>query len=73
MRTLINSREYDIPTNSDGTIDADALRRAAGVPSNRALILKKTDGSNDIVNPGQKLQIQPGQHFSDMSLHRRGK
>ncbi len=73
MRTLINCQEYEIPTNSDGSIDADTLRQAAGIPSNRALIMKKTDGGNDVVNPGQKLQVNPGQHFSDMSLHRRGK
>ena len=72
MRIYVNSREYDIPTHSDGTIDAGILRERGCIPANKALILKKPDGANEIINPGQKVRVNPGQHFSEMSLHERG-
>ena len=72
MRQFINGREYDIPTRSDGTIDVDTLRRAVGIPSNRALVMQKQDGTNQIINSGQRLKVNPGQHYSDMPVHRRG-
>jgi hypothetical protein len=72
MRQFINGREYDIPTNPDGSINSNTLRKASGIPSNRALIMQNPDGSNRMVNPGQNLNVRPGQHYSDMFLHKRG-
>jgi hypothetical protein len=72
MRVFVNSRECEIPTNSDGTVDGSVLRERSCVSANRALILKKPDGANEIINPGQQVRVDPGQHFSDMPLHVRG-
>ncbi len=76
MRTyseVINGRKYNIPVNDDGTVMSDDLRRAAGVPHNRALIHKRSDGSNHLINSGQRIRIQPDEYFQDAFLHRRGK
>lgn len=35
MRHMINGREYEIPTRTDGAIDSDDIRRAASIPSDR--------------------------------------
>lgn len=72
MIHIINGREYEIPTSDDGSVPAEAIRRAAGIPSDRPIILKGRDGANRVVNPGEKLLIDSRQHFSDMPAHRRG-
>lgn len=72
MRHYINGEEYDIPVGSDGTIDSDDIRRAGSLPHNRALILKHRDGSNTLINPHEKVRVDPRQHFADSTLHKRG-
>ena len=68
----MNTEAHEIPTNSDGTIDADELRKRGCIPKNRALIIEKPNGANEIINPGQKLMVKPGEYVSDMPLHIRG-
>ncbi len=72
MRHMIRGQEYEIPTNADGTISSDVLRRAAGIAGERPLVLMRPDGSNQVVNPGTNVLVSPGQHFADMPVHRRG-
>ena len=72
MRHMVNGRVVDIPMESDGSVDSDALRAAAGVPEDRPLIHQLTDGSNRIVNPAEILRLNPGQCFIDAPPHRRG-
>lgn len=72
MHQMVNGREVDIPTDADGGIDSDILRHAAGVPEDRPLIRQLPDGSNQLVNPGEKLFIKPLQYFMDAPLHVRG-
>jgi len=72
MRQMVNGQVVDVPTDSGGRVDSDSLRTAAAVPSNRPLILQMPDGSNQLVNPGEKLRINPGQYFMDAPRHERG-
>lgn len=72
MRQFINGQEYEIPVDRDGMIDSRVIRRAAGIPANRALIVKGPDGRNEIVNPGQNVPVAPGTHFQDIAVHKRG-
>jgi hypothetical protein len=69
---MINGREIEIPFDTDGTVSVEELRRAAGIPAGRQLILKGSDGSNTVVNPGEQLRLDPRQHFADMPAHTRG-
>jgi hypothetical protein len=62
----INGKQISIPVAADGTAPADVLREAAGIPSNRALILHQPNGSNQLVNPGQRVQCGDLPHFSDV-------
>lgn len=72
MRHLINGEEYDIPTNPDGTIPVSVIRKAGHISDDRVLIMKRADGSNEVINPGENLTVNPGQHFSDLARVIRG-
>jgi hypothetical protein len=72
MRQTINGKIFDIPTDSSGRIDSDHLRRAAGIPADRSLVLKRTDGSNYMLNPHGKVLVNPDEEFSDIPNHVRG-
>ena len=73
MRQIINGREVEVPTKADGTIDSEALKTVAGIPADRPLVLMRPDGSNHLINPGQKVVVNPGQYFSDLPRHTRGR
>ena len=72
MRQMVNGRIVDVPTDHDGGVNSNDLRRAAGVPDNRPLILQMPDGTNQVVNFGEKLKVQPNQYFVDAPAHTRG-
>ena len=73
MRQIfINGEVYDIPANSDGSINADTVRRMANIPSDRALVLQNPNGSNHVINAGEDFRVRPGQHMSEMNIHKRG-
>ena len=72
MSFMINSREYDVPTRDDGTIDVDAVKKAAGISPDRLLIRQDRDGSNHVVNPGDEISAQSGEHLTDSPIHKRG-
>ena len=72
MRQMVNGQVVEVPSEPGGRIDSDALRLAAGVPEDRPLIMQMPDGNNQLVNPGEKLRINPGQYFVDAPFHRRG-
>lgn len=73
MIQMINGRRVEVPTTSDGVIDADTLRRVSGVPADRVLVLQLPDGGNKLVNPGEKLRLAPEQYFLDAPQHTRGR
>ncbi|MDA1278408.1 MAG: hypothetical protein O2960_30825 [Verrucomicrobia bacterium] len=72
MRQMVNGQVVDVPTGSDGALNSDTLRKAAGIPDDRPLVLQMPDGNNHLVNPGERLKINPGQYFMDAPLHTRG-
>lgn len=72
MRQMINGRVVDVPTDADGSIDAGTFRRAADVPEDRPLILQLPDGTNQLINPGEKVKVRPNQYFMDAPAHTRG-
>ena len=72
MRHMVNGRVVEIKTNPDGTVSGDALRKAAGIPANRPLILQLPDGDNRVINMGENVQVQPDQFFIDAPSHTRG-
>lgn len=73
MRQYVNGKMVELPVDRDGCVDSDAIRRAAGLPSDRQLILQSPDGGNRIVNPGERIALQPGQSSTDAPLHKRGR
>ncbi|MCK4873274.1 MAG: multiubiquitin domain-containing protein [Phycisphaerales bacterium] len=71
-RVFVNGQEVTVPVDYDGCIDADELRELAGIERSRPLLLKRLDGGNEVINPGETVSVRPGQHFQDMPLHKRG-
>jgi hypothetical protein len=72
MQQFVNGHLVDVPTDSNGSMDSDALRKACGIPASRPLIMQNPDGSNKLINPGEKLQVNPGQRYLDSPIHERG-
>ena len=72
MKRMINGQEYEIPTNPDGSVDADVVRRAADIPPGHTMMIQRTDGSNIVINPGSKTRIRPEDHIASAPAHRRG-
>jgi len=72
MKRRVNGQWVDIPTDSSGRVDSDELRRAAGLPEDRALILHKQAGENEVVNPHAVITVDDGDAFSDAPLTVRG-
>ncbi len=69
---MINGKVVEVRTQADGSVEARDLRRAAGLKDDRQLILQLPDGSNRVINPGEKLQVSPDQYFRDIPNHTRG-
>ena len=72
MRHMLDGRIIELETQSDGSVDSEALRQAAGIPEERPLIVQMPDGSNTQVNPGERVMVRPGQSFFDAPVHKRG-
>jgi hypothetical protein len=72
MWQMINGIRIDVSADADGAIDASALYQAAGVSPSRQLVLQLPDGRNLIVNPGQRLRVNPNQCFANIPVHERG-
>ena len=72
MKQMVNGRVIDVPMDSDGAIDSDDLREVAGVDKKRPLVLQLPDGRNQLINPGEKLRVNPGSYFREVPNHIRG-
>jgi hypothetical protein len=72
MRQVVNGKIVELQTEADGSFDADALRNAAGIDPNRAFVVQMPDGTNRVVNPGERLSAAPEQSFMDAPKHKRG-
>ena len=73
MRHMVNGMEVDLPVDVVGQVDSDVVREMVGIEPNRPLALKRPDGSNEIINPGEKVCVRPGEHFEDLPVHKRGR
>jgi len=70
---MINGRLVEVPTNPDGSVSSDSIRRAARLAKDRPLILQQPDGSNKVYNPGENIPFTSDQIFvEDIPLHKRG-
>ena len=73
MYVMMNGRKVHVPTDGSGQIDSDDVRRGAGVDDERPLVLSKSDGTNVVINPGERLLAADGDSLMDMPLHKRGR
>jgi hypothetical protein len=68
----VNGRAIEVPVEPDGSIEVDVLCELANIPPNRTLLLQCPDGTNQIVNRGQKIKVRPRSFFVDAPAHTRG-
>ncbi|TWU20724.1 hypothetical protein [Bythopirellula polymerisocia] len=73
MQQMVNGRVVDVPLNNDGSLDSDTLREVAAIPKNRTLVQQLSSGENILVNPGQRIRVNPSDYFRDVPDHIRGK
>jgi hypothetical protein len=72
VKHVVNGKFIEVVVAADGTVNAAELRRAAGIPDERPLILQTLDGSNRIVNANESIPVVSGQTFADAPIHKRG-
>lgn len=68
----VNGRPYHVPVQSDGRISVEDLCRLANVGSNRVLVRQQPDGTNELVNRGDCIRVDPRAQFIDAPVHVRG-
>ncbi len=72
MKHMVNGQLFELPTEPDGSVDSNRLRKASGIPEDRPLILQMPDGSNRVINPGERVYLRPGEAVIDAPEHVRG-
>lgn len=72
QKVNVNGRPVQVPIEPDGAIDVNMLCHLASIAPNRALVLQRPDGSNVVINRGQKIKVQPRSFFIDAPQHTRG-
>ena len=72
MKHVVNGKFIEVVVAADGTVNAAELRRAAGIPDERPLIVQTPDGNNRIVNANESIPAVSGQTFVDAPIHQRG-
>ncbi|NOY42835.1 MAG: hypothetical protein GXP26_13495 [Planctomycetes bacterium] len=72
MQQMVNGKMVDVSMERDGSIDSDTLRELASIPKNRTLVQQLATGENLIVNPGERIKINPSDYFRDIPDHVRG-
>jgi hypothetical protein len=70
--TRINSKYCQVPMQEDGSVQSDDIRQQGGIPANRALIVKRADGSNFLINPGERVPVSCDDDFADVPNARLG-
>jgi hypothetical protein len=68
-RVFYAGREIEIP---DGPMTIEGIRQAAGIPPNRALIRQHYSGANTLMPLRGNVVVDPGDHFRDMTIAKRG-
>jgi hypothetical protein len=69
VKHVINGKFIEITTSSDGTVNAAELRKAAGIPDDRPVIIQMLDGTNRLVNANEDIPVCEKQTFSHASAH----
>jgi len=73
MKIMMNGREFDVPSDERGNVQAVDVRRVANVPDGRAIIQQKPTGENFIVPKKGQIAVNPYENnFIDSPIARRG-
>ena len=73
MRRMIGGRMFDIPEETDGSVDVRDVQRAAGIGDKEILIEQLRDGRNKILPPHGHYRFGPDSALMTAPLIRRGR
>ena len=73
MFMYVNGREVEVPTDSQGNADVVEVRRAANVPTDRAIIQQRATGESFVLPQHGQIKVNPYEHFIESPIARRGK
>jgi len=74
MKIMMNGREFDVPSDEQGNVQAVDVRRVANVPDGRTIIMQKPTGENVIMPKHGQIAVNPfGSNFIDAPTAKRGK
>ena len=72
MKFFAGGREIEVPTDSEGDVDAVEVRRAMGIPNDRVLVQQKPGGENFVLPRSGQVNISPYDRFMDAPRAVRG-
>ncbi len=72
MRRVVNGKEVDIRSNESGTVWSEDVRKAAGIPSDRSLVLQAPGGGNRLVPSSGNFVFPEDYSIADVPSHKRG-
>ena len=71
-RIMVNGQVVDVPSQNDGMVRTRDVQRAADIPQNRAMVLMKPDGSNELVSGSDRFRYEPDFTVMDQPISERG-
>lgn len=72
MRIFAGGREIEVPTDSQGNVNVQEVRRAANIPDNRMLVRQMPNGENNLLPRQGQVSINPDDRFMDAPRAVRG-
>lgn len=69
---MINGTPYKIPMDEDGSVPVSVLRQLSGTPANRPLVQQNPDGTNVLLNDGDRASLKPEDHITHCPAAVRG-
>jgi hypothetical protein len=72
MRIMMNGRQFEVPSDGQGNVQAVDVRRATNVPDGRAIIMQKPTGENVILPKNGQIAANSDSNFIDAPISRRG-
>jgi len=70
---MAGGRVVEIPTDSDGRVNVEELRRTPGVAPHRALIRQTPEGENYVLPQHGTIEVGPYDQFLDAARGIRGR
>ena len=72
MIIVRSGRQIEVPQDGQGRADIQEVRRIAGITSDRALIVQKPSGENELLPSAGQVRLDPYARLLDAPRAKRG-